>query len=64
MLKRYLRNISESHRDVRQRLLNLRYCAFTYVLKCTYTCLHALSMGAGRQTHTATLKSKRCPSEA
>jgi hypothetical protein len=65
MLKRRLRNVSESHRDARQRLLNPRYRDFTYVLKWHYTYLkNWLSVGKGRQTHRVPPQPKRGPSEA
>ena len=61
MLKRRLRNVSQSHRDARQRLLNRRNRDFTYVLRWTYTYLKVVKRGSGAPDSQSNSKAEAMP---
>ena len=64
MLKRRLRNVSESHRDASQRLLNPRYRDFKYVLKWHYTYLKLVKRGKGTPDSLSTSKAEARPARS
>ena len=61
MLKRRLRNVSQSHRDARQWLLNRRNRDFTYVLKWTFTYSEMVKRGSGAPDSQSNSKAEAMP---